>query len=36
MLQNWFDDFLLMWTIFKVFTEFVTMLLLKNILLFWP
>ena len=28
--------FFLMWTIFKVFIEFVTILLLFNVLVFWP
>ena len=28
--------FFLMWTIFKVFTEFVTILLLFYVLVFWP
>ena len=30
-----FKDFL-MWTIFMVFTEFVTILLLFSVLVFWP
>ena len=31
-----FKRFFLMWTIFKVFTEFVTILLLFHVLVFWP
>ena len=31
-----FKIFFLMWTIFKVFIEFVTILLLFYILVFWP
>ena len=31
-----FKNFFLMWTIFKVFIEFVTILLLFYVLVFWP
>ena len=33
---NLFLRFFLMWTIFKVFIEFVTILLLFYVLVFWP
>ena len=35
-LQHFFKRFWLMWTIFKVFIEFVTILLLFYVLVFWP
>ena len=36
MQENFFKIFFLMWTIFKVFIKFVTMLPLFYILVFWP
>ena len=35
-MENIFKDFFFIWTIFKVFTEFVTILLPFYVLVFWP